>query len=290
MSKKVTTRVRFHQPDFDALDRDGYAAVDMHFHTNHSDSPTRVKDALKYAQKKGTGVAVTDHNAIGGVEEAFKERKDVLLVPGVEVSANDGPHILLYFYSLSEMREYYRKHIEREKRRSPYLAIRLGSEEIIDSTEDYNCVRVAAHPYGYLMFNKGLQKCIEGAWLDQDLLNRFQAVEAICGGMVRNLNLKAAELAKTYKRGITGGSDGHLLRDLGTVVTCSHAQNPEDFLEDIVKHRSLAIGEEKNAFEKCFMGTVVLTKYLRYTVPSLQIHYQQNMPRLRRYFTRPAKG
>jgi hypothetical protein len=46
------------------------------------------------------------------------------------------------------------------------------------------------------------------------------------------------------------------------------------------------MGMEKGPLRKGLMGTVVATKYLRYTIPSMRIHYEQNAPRIARYFTR----
>ena len=85
---------------------------------------------------------------------------ELLIVPGMEVSAFDGPHILTYFYSPGDLEDFYRKHIEPNRQKAPWLATKLRTPEILDRAEGYNCVMVAAHPYGYLLFNKGLQKCI----------------------------------------------------------------------------------------------------------------------------------
>lgn len=274
--------VWFERPDLRALMVDGYSSVDMHYHTNHSDSPTTVRAALKYAWRIGGGVAVTDHNTVSGVREAMECNSGVLVIPGIEVSAADGPHILFFFYSLGDLEHFYRRHILDNKRKSPYLAIYLDTEALIERSLEYECVRVPAHPYGYLLFNKGVQKCIDRCLLPPMFIEEFDAVEVICGGMSREMNLKAAELAEKNKLGRTGGSDGHLLRDLATVVTCSKAQDVDGFLQDVVKRRSLVIGKEKTAFQKGAMGTAVMTKYFRYTVPSLQIHYEQNAPRISR--------
>jgi hypothetical protein len=43
------------------------------------------------------------------------------------------------------------------------------------------------------------------------------------------------------------------------------------------------VGKEKNVVEKGVMSMMVLTKYLRYTLPSLAVHYRQNAPRVRRF-------
>jgi predicted metal-dependent phosphoesterase TrpH len=265
---------------------EGPVAVDMHFHTNHSDSPTTVQGALKLARKRGIGVAITDHNTITGAEEAYRSRGEVLVVPGMEVSAADGPHILLYFYDLGSMKEYYEHHVAPFKRKSPYLAIGLDSWDIVRRAAGYNCVKVAAHPYGYLLFNKGLQKCIEAHYLEQEILEHFDGVEVLCGGMGRALNDKAAVLAERFLKGRTGGTDGHLLKELGKVVTVGPSPDLEGFLEDVVERRTRALGREKNTLQKGLMGTVVASKYIRYTIPSMRIHYEQNAPRVRRYCRR----
>jgi predicted metal-dependent phosphoesterase TrpH len=262
---------------------EGPTAVDMHFHTNHSDSHTTVAGTLRRARRLGIGVAITDHNTITGSEEAFRAGSGVLVVPGIEVSAADGPHILLYFYDLDSMRDYYEKHVQPFKSNSPYLAIKLDTWEIIRRSEGYSCVRVAAHPYGYLLFNKGLQKCIEAHYLEQEILEHFDGVEVMCGGMTRKLNDRAASLAERFLKGRTGGTDGHLLHDLGNVVTVGPSDDLEGFLGDVVERRTRVVGREKTNVQKTVMGSVVMTKYIRYTLPSLRVHYEQNAPRARRF-------
>ncbi len=282
--------VRFERPSIRSLKEEGLRSVDMHFHTNHSDSPTSVLDAIKLAGRKGIGVAITDHNTISGSLEACRISREVLIIPGLEVSAADGPHILVYFRSTDDMQHFYKRHVEGEKRKSPYLAIYLRTEDIVEKARDYNSLVVAAHPYGYLLFNKGLQKCIDADWLPQELIHEFDGIEAISGGMGREQNLKATRLAQQYRKAITGGTDGHLIWDLGKVVTCSPSETVDGFLEDIVKKRNLVVGMEKNLGHKGVMGAVVMTKYLRYAIPSMRVHYEQNMPRIVRSLKKVAKG
>jgi hypothetical protein len=47
---------------------------------------------------------------------------------------------------------------------------------------------------------------------------------------------------------------------------------------------------EKNFGQKGVMVAVVMTKYLRYTIPSMRVHYEQNMPRILRSLKKVAKG
>jgi predicted metal-dependent phosphoesterase TrpH len=282
----VSERVRFKRPVPEELAREGFSAVDMHCHTDHSDAPVRVRDALKRAKHVGIGLAITDHNAISGSREAALTTKDVLIIPGIEVSALDGPHILIYWYSFSDLFDFYRLYIEKKKQKSPYLAIRLTTSEILDRVEGYSCLCTAAHPFGYLLFNKGIGRCVDHEYLPPDIIPRFDAVEAICGGMPRSGNIRAIHLAEHHRLGIVGGSDAHLVYDYGSVLTCTRADTGEEFLDRIQKHDNIIIGTERSIIRNGLMGTMMITRYLPYTLPSLAVHYEQNLPRLQRFFRR----
>jgi len=286
----VLEHVHFGRPMVEELRASGLQAVDMHFHTNHSDAYTKVRSALSQAKKKGVGLAITDHNTPSGAVEAHRMRPEVLLIPGMEVSAEDGPHILLYFYELAEMVDFYEREIERRKGKSPYMATSLSTIDLLDCSARYNCVRAAAHPYGYLIFNKGVAKCIEKEYLSEETLTRFEAIEVINGGMRRNLNRKASDLAVRKGLGLVGGTDGHTLNDLGSIVTCAPSADVEGFMGDIVHGRSFVVGQEKNLVGKSITAALLMTRYVPYTVPSLAVHYRQNMPRVRRFVRGRTKG
>ncbi|MDD1679710.1 MAG: PHP domain-containing protein [Methanomicrobiales archaeon] len=277
-------RVWFDRPAPDELAALGYRAVDMHFHTNYSDSHTTVRAAVGLARKKRIGVAITDHNHIGGVLEAERiAGEETWIVPGIEVSTSDGPHILLFFYASDELEEFYRQVLEDKKGPSPFMATMLSTMDLLEATDNFNCIRAAAHPYGYLVLNRGVAKCVEKEYLDKEVFSRIEVIEVICGGMTRLNNAKAVKLALMYNRGMIGGSDGHLLRDLGGVLTCATSESIEDLLDDIVHDRGFVVGMERNMVDNSVMSMMALTKHLRYTVPSLATHYRQNAPRVRRF-------
>ena len=279
-------KVRFEVPDLAQLRKEGLTAVDMHFHTNHSDGHVSVRQVLAKARRTGFGLAVIDHNVISGSLNAFQERGDLMIVPGMEVSAFDGPHILTYFYSPGDLEDFFRRHIEPNRQGSPWLAIKLGTQEIIDRAESYNCVTIAAHPYGYLLFNKGLLKCIEGKYLPIEIAKRFDGFEVICGAMAHRVNVKAMKLAEERNMSFTGGTDGHLLSDAGEVVTCAPEDTLEGFLNAVASRRNVVIGYEKGLLRKIETGVVVLTKHSRYFVPAMAINYQQNVHRMKHYIRR----
>lgn len=270
--------VIFKKPEPEEIRRLGLLPADLHFHTRYSDSITRVRDALKLAARQGIGLAITDHNAIGGVLEADRQKTSVHLIPGIEVSANDGPHILIYFPAISDLADFYKNYIERNRRSGPYTAIHLDTIDILDASEGYPCIRAEAHPCGYAFLNRGVQRCVARDSIEGGIFSRLDALEVICGGMARSHNLKAAELATVHGLGRTGGTDGHLLHELGGVVTCAEADTVEEFLEAIHARKTVIIGRERPLVEKAVMGTAVLPHHIPYAVPILQARWEQSLP------------
>jgi len=100
------------------------------------------------------------------------------------------------------------------------------------------------------------------------------------------LNVKAMKLAEEGKMSFTGGTDGHLLSDLGEVVTCAKENTLEGFLDAVVSRRNVVIGYEKGTLRRIAAGIVVMTKHSRYFVPAMAINYQQNAHRIRHYIRR----
>ena len=279
-------RIRFETSSFSDFSMEGLSRVDMHCHTNHSDAPVSVADALRHAERNHIGIAVTDHNQVSGSLEAMTSAKATLVIPGIEVSALDGPHILVYFYGKGDLADFYRTSIEKKKQKSPYLAIRASTSDILEWASEYACVCSAAHPYGYLLFNKGIGRCVERDYLPEELISRFDAIEVISGGMPRSENIKAAEMAEKYHRGFTGGTDAHLLQDYGRVLTCAVSDTVDEFLDAVIKHRNFVVGKEKSLAGKSLMGALIAPRYIQYLLPSLAIHYEQNMPRIQRFLLR----
>ena len=78
-----TDKVKFEVPEMPRLKKEGLVAVDMHFHTDHSDGHAALKQAMAKANSAGFGIAVTDHNVISGSLRAFQDKGDMLIVPGM---------------------------------------------------------------------------------------------------------------------------------------------------------------------------------------------------------------
>lgn len=265
-------RVHFTKPLLKQLNAEGYSCVDMHYHTQYSDTYTRIKNILKKCRKNGLGVAITDHNEIKGCIDALKKNKEfeVLIIPGMEASCREGQHILAYFYSLGELKECYGKVIKKNLTKSPHIS-KLKFGDLLEKTEKYNCVLSAAHPSNIFPWN--LQKKFEKGRYDLSLLKKINAFEVISGLNTRKMNLKAVEWAREHDMAITAGSDGHTLRKLGSVVSCSKADDVDSFLKSILKKRNFVCGNETKRGYRVLSNVKAISKQSRYAGRSLKIHY-----------------
>ena len=276
-------KIQFTSPLLHEIRQKGYTPVDMHIHTHHSDATIRIPSLLARAKDLGIGVAVTDHNEIQGVVEACRQPRGVLVIPGIELSSLEGPHILLYFYSLRELADYFATRIKGDLRKSQYMAVQLPVEKILESAEECHCVKVAAHPFGYFGINRGVLKCIDNKTLPRGTIDHIDGIEVICGAMGQDLNEKAARFAGEHVLPITGGSDAHVLPSVGGVVTGVRADTVEGFLDGILSKESIVIGSTAHPLHKGMTAGVIAWNYIPSAVSSLQVHYEENIPRLKQY-------
>jgi predicted metal-dependent phosphoesterase TrpH len=157
--------------------------VDLHVHTNASvDSsinPKFLVDSL-YAHPIVKGVAVTDHNTVEGcgqVRKLAKAYNDLLVIPGVEVTTQQGDLILL---GVEE---------------KPMAMLPL--ESVVDFAEQRDALIVIPHPYR----TGGIGDAAERIAADAvEIMNPWASPEQ---------NTLAEQLARA--RGLPGvaGSDAH---------------------------------------------------------------------------------
>lgn len=268
--------VRFERPDWEAIRDSGRMAVDMHFHTNCSDSFTDIDAAIKLAAERGVGVAVTDHNLISSLVRIKGRDIPVPVIPGMEVSTSDGPHILVYFYDQDDLERFWYHNIRPRLQECPWLALRdCPTERLLEMLEGESCVVSAAHPMGYLMSNKGVEICIRKGYLDEDIARRLDAYEVLCSGMTRESNRESLMSATMYGIGFTGGTDGHTLGEIGNVVTVSDASEVDSFLDDVVRKRVDIIGLEKTVPKKVYMASASLSRFMMHSPSAIMVQTNQ---------------
>ena len=162
---------------------------DLHVHSVYSDGANTPKEIIKYAQSIGlNGIAITDHNEVAGAREALKVCPEGFkIIPGIEVSSLSG-HIL--GLGIAEK-----------------IPIGLSAEETIARIHAAGGIAIAAHPFDRLRQGVG----------DSIYKLDYDAVEVYNGHTIM-MSRSVDEIMNGLRLPVTGGSDAHMLSELGSVV------------------------------------------------------------------------
>jgi predicted metal-dependent phosphoesterase TrpH len=240
----IQARIDFKKPNIPTLLRKGCTLFDMHFHTKYSDGITKPETIIKKAKKLGVNVAITDHNTIEGALRTYKIRDGIKIIPGIELTTQEGMHILVYFYNINDLVQYYHKHIIENKGKDPLSFLNAGAEQLVEAAKQYNTIISAAHPYAISW--TGLCKHITEEKMFKNVLSKIDALEIINGSNTKKANKKALEFVQKNNKGITAGTDGHTAGALGKVLTYTKIpnQNTDEFLNSIKEKTNFIIGKE----------------------------------------------
>lgn len=243
----TTNRIQFEKPNLTELIRQ-YTVADLHFHTHYSDGNNSIEEIAKQAGKLGIGVAITDHNEIKGAVE-IDSYKDILSVPGIEITSKEGTHILVYFYDVKSLKRFYKNDVKPFLGDTVMSSTSLKMEEIIKRARAFKTVTVFAHPFSPVFTG------IYNSYFPEERLDRLfkmiDGVEVINSGNLKKWNLKCALLGFNLNKAIAGGSDGHTLVYLGKVVSYAQCKNSRKaFLDAVRKKQNKVIGKEINMLRK----------------------------------------
>jgi predicted metal-dependent phosphoesterase TrpH len=195
--------------------------IDLHVHTMYSpDASTRPKTIVNqlYAHPFIKAMAITDHNTVQGyhkVRELASACKDILIIPGVEVSAVEGDLIILGTAQLPP---------------KPWTV-----ENVIDFAKEREGLIVVPHPYRAYGLGDSATK------------HDVDAIEVLNGLTSHRHNRMAEKLARTMNLPGVAGSDAHTPDQLWTVYTEVQAsQDVDDVLKAIKKGLVRATSTEKS--------------------------------------------
>ena len=244
---ETTNRIQFKKPNLPELIKQ-YTVVDLHFHTHYSDGNNSIAEIAKQAEKLNIGVAITDHNEIKGAVE-IDSYKDILSIPGIEITSNEGTHILVYFYDVNSLKRFYENDVKPFLGDTVMSSTSLEMEEIIKRARKFKTVTVFPHPYSPV-FTGIYNDYFPEERLDQ-LFKLIDGVEVINSGNLKKSNLKCALLGFNLNKAISGGSDGHALVCLGKVVSYAQCKpSRKAFLDAVRKKKNKVIGKEINMLRK----------------------------------------
>ena len=244
---ETTNRIQFKKPNLPELIKQ-YTVVDLHFHTHYSDGNNSIAEIAKQAEKLNIGVAITDHNEIKGAVE-IDSYKDILSIPGIEITSKEGTHILVYFYDVNSLKRFYENDVKPFLGDTVMSSTSLEMEEIIKRARKFKTVTVFPHPYSPV-FTGIYNDYFPEERLDQ-LFKLIDGVEVINSGNLKKSNLKCALLGFNLNKAISGGSDGHALVCLGKVVSYAQCKpSRKAFLDAVKKKKNKVIGKEINMLRK----------------------------------------
>lgn len=129
--------------------------IDLHTHTTASDGSMTPAELVRHAYNKGlAAVAVTDHDTVGGIDQALEEGKrlGIEVIAGVEISVDFSTEMHLLGYFLNSHCEPILKTLEdlreRREKRNPRIVNKLNElgfditmEEVISKAAGGNAGR-----------------------------------------------------------------------------------------------------------------------------------------------------
>ena len=182
--------------------------IDLHVHSVYSDGDS-LKKIIAFAKLRGlSGLAICDHGTIKGAIEASKITRDLLIVPGAEVSTDTG-HVLVLGVQESPPRE------------------KMEYFELIDWVKERDGITVLAHPATLLKLNqKLLEKKVDAVEVYNSLYPIFWL-----GIKISNAVAEKLQVSKV------GGSDAHRAENVGLCYTTLPPCNNADELIEAIKRK-----------------------------------------------------
>jgi predicted metal-dependent phosphoesterase TrpH len=236
--------------------------VDMHFHSELSDGHASIEDIARRALELGIGIAVTDHNSIHGAVE-IDRFKSVFSIPGIELTSYEGTHVLVYFYDVKSLLRFYSQHVQPFMGAEIMSSLSLELEEIMQRARRFETLIIFPHPYS------GSYTGIHNPYFPEErfeqLLSLADGVEVINSENLNKWNLRSALLGFNLDKGITGGSDGHRLVQMGRVVTVADCVwKRRAFLDAVKRRKTRVIGKEIDLIRKMTSNGSKLRSSLRH--------------------------
>jgi predicted metal-dependent phosphoesterase TrpH len=253
-------RIQFERPNLAELKREN-TVVDLHFHSHYSDGFNTVEAIATKAYDLGIGIAVTDHNEIRGAVE-IDGYQGIFSIPGIEMTSREGTHVLIYFYHIGSLETFYRDHVIPYMGHDIMSSTALEMEEIISRARKFRTVIIFPHPYC------GVYTGIQNSYFPEDrlegVLSEVDGVEVINAENMKKSNLRSALLGFNLGKGITGGSDGHRISQMGKVVTYAACKRSRKaFLDAIKKNQTKVVGKEIDLIHKVTSNGVKLRNNIK---------------------------
>lgn len=178
--------------------------ADLHIHTTYSpDSLIEPSKLYEKAKKMGLDlICITDHNIFEesvGIESLQDPGKGPLIIKGVEL-ATDAGEMLIFGLKNNFW-----------KRSLKALDVLPSAKKVLNEVDNMDGVAIWAHPFrSYSVMHYGT---------DLKKFEQIKIIEALNGNNSESENNCALQYARDNGYRTVGGSDAHVLRDLGKCLT-----------------------------------------------------------------------
>jgi predicted metal-dependent phosphoesterase TrpH len=200
--------------------------ADLHIHSRYSsDAFSSVRDILCEADKKGLDViAITDHDTVKSFEEVLKIAGEfkVKAVMGQEISSKKR-HILGIF-------------IKKE------ILGKMSALETVREIHAQGGLAIIPHPTNKIPMGISLKE-LEGIYKEADGIEAFNS-SPLGWFMTEKINKINSEV---FHLSPIGGSDAHILRQIGLGYTAFIGKTPEDLYSSI-KNKTTQAGRMPDLF------------------------------------------
>lgn len=203
--EKTPGKITVAPTENDKVRTKGGVVIDLHVHTSPASpcSSSPVDDVIEEAMRIGLdGICLTDHNYVWAQEavEELTQKHGFLVLRGNEITTDQGDMLV---FGLE---------------RSIRGIIKL--EELRKEVHDAHGCIIAAHPFrGFLTFGVGKLGLSSEEAMERPLFQWVDGVEVLNSRVTKKENALASEVARGLDLTGTGGSDSHVVREVGIYAT-----------------------------------------------------------------------
>ncbi len=175
--------------------------ADLHIHSTFSDGVATI-EAILYHASAHTDldvIAITDHNTLAGALLALRLADDfrIDVIPGMEISTKEGDMLALFI--------------------TEPVAAGMTFVDTARRVRELNGLPIAPHPFDILANGVGARRLRR---IQQEHPGLIAGVEVINGSLLTRIgNIRAEKLRWELALPGVGGSDAHMLEDIGVART-----------------------------------------------------------------------
>ncbi|MFP4456983.1 MAG: PHP domain-containing protein [Clostridia bacterium] len=208
---------------------DRYYPVDLHIHTALSscaENKMTPREIVFSALDMGLkAIAITDHNSCMNVKAVMNqaEKKDLIVIPGIEVESKEGVHVLSLFdnlYDCEKMQDYIIANMPKVKNDIKFFGNQLVFSD--DGIKEYPNLLAQSTNISLFDICKMIRS-LDGVYIPAHIHRRYNGLISTLGFLPDDIDFTTLEVSKInyeqYKKShlkynLIVNSDGHRLLDL----------------------------------------------------------------------------